>query len=275
MIVHDYYLWKANLARDIDNQKLELEVGRKKKEIRDALSTDKNYKEFYPFENDLQSLPQNSTLIKISFILKKPYISKDEGEFHIIDGRIFENPIIKDKFLGLAMVRPSTWKGHLRFSAEKVEKVEYDDKKKREIIRRLFGSEAGEENALKGRVYFFPTFFEEGAEKDIITPLNRETRTPVQGKSPINLEVMKPGKKGDFYLLYFPYPKGEESEIKEDLEFLSKALKLMFYTYGFSAKKTSNFGVIKENQTKGKLWTKSNGEIKEKDFLKLEDLKIE
>lgn len=275
MIVHDYYLWKANLARDIDNQKLELEVGRKKKEIRDALSTDKNYKEFYPFENDLQSLPQNSTLIKISFILKKPYISKDEGEFHIIDGRIFENPIIKDKFLGLAMVRPSTWKGHLRFSAEKVEKVEYDDKKKREIIRRLFGSEAGEENALKGRLYFFPTFFEEGAEKDIITPLNRETRTPVQGKSPINLEVMKPGKKGDFYLLYFPYPKGEESEIKEDLEFLSKALKLMFYTYGFSAKKTSNFGVIKENQTKGKLWTKSNGEIKEKDFLKLEDLKIE
>ncbi len=28
--------------------------------------------------------------------------------------------------------------------------------------------------------------------------------------------------------------------------FLAKALKLMFYTYGFSAKKTSGFGVIEQ-----------------------------
>ncbi|HAW49439.1 TPA: hypothetical protein DCX16_00580 [bacterium] len=270
MIVHDYYLSETNLNSGVNDQELGIEVGRKKKKIG---CTDKNYNQFYPLKDDLQSLPQNSTLIKISFTLKKPYTSKDEGEFHIIDGRIFENPIIRDKFLGLAMVRPSTWKGHLRFSAEKVNK--YDDKKKREIIRRLFGSEAGEENALKGILYFFPTFFEKDAEKDVITPLNRKTRTPVGGKSPINLEVMKPEQKGDFYLLYFPYPKGEESEIKEDLRFLFKALGLMFYTYGFSAKKTSNFGVIKESLDEGKLWTKSNGEIKEKDFLNLDDLTVE
>jgi len=44
-----------------------------------------------------------------------------------------------------------------------------------------------------------------------------------------------------------PYPRGEDfdlREIQEDLAFLAEALRLMFYTYGFSAKKTSGFGVI-------------------------------
>jgi CRISPR-associated protein Cmr2 len=63
------------------------------------------------------------------------------------------------------------------------------------------------------------------------------------------MEVMKQGSKGEFYLLYVPYPKGknfEEKQIGEDLHFLASALKLMFYTYGFSAKKTSGFGTIEE-----------------------------
>lgn len=217
-------------------------VGKKKKDI--VLSKDKDIHDFYPNPNDLQNFPKNSVLIKISFTLKKPYLSKDGGEFHIIDGRIFENPIVRDKFTGLPIVRPSTWKGHLRFAAEK---VEWEETEKEKIITRLFGSGSGEDEALKGRLYFFPTFFEEEAKKDVITPLKRDTRTPARG--PISLEVMKPGSKGKFYLLYVPYPKGEdfkEEQIKEDLNFLAEALKLMFYVYGFSAKKTSGFGVIEE-----------------------------
>lgn len=199
--------------------------------------------DFYPQQQDLESLPPNSTLIKISFTLKKPYTSKDEGEFNVIDNKIFENPIVRDKFTGLPMVKPTTWKGHLRFAAER---VEWDKERKKIIIKRLFGSEPEEkENPLKGRLYFFPTFFDEEAEKEVITPLNRNTRTPVKG--PIPLEIVKEGTNGEFYLLYFPYPKGDnyqESQVDEDLEFLSKSLELMFYSYGFSAKKTSGFGVI-------------------------------
>lgn len=205
--------------------------------------------DFYPQQQDLESLPPNSTLIEISFTLKKPYTSKDEGEFNVIDNKIFENPIVRDKFTGLPMVKPTTWKGHLRFAAER---VEWDKERKKIIIKRLFGSEPEEkENPLKGRLYFFPTFFDEEAEKEVITPLNRNTRTPVKG--PIPLEIVKEGTNGEFYLLYFPYPKGDnyqESQVDEDLEFLSKSLELMFYSYGFSAKKTSGFGVIehlKEN----------------------------
>lgn len=247
-------------------------LAQEKREIQRKLGEDKNIDEYYPKSEDLKNLPRKSVLIKISFTLKKPYLSKGEGEFHILNGRIFENPIVRDKFTGLPMVRPSTWKGHLRFATEKAEWEEMDKKK---IIKRLFGSESGEDKALKGRLYFFPTFFEEEAEKDVITPLDRKTRTPVKGRSPIPIEIMKPGSKGEFYLLYVPYPKGKdfkEDQIKEDLRFLAEALKLMFYVYGFSAKKTSGFGVIKEKLNEGKFWIKSNIEIKEETFSQLDKL---
>jgi len=273
-MIHDYYLldislksfeeWVKEKEKSFDERKkikwrekskedkykmwledvFEKPLARKKKRLREKLRGEKNIHNFYPNPEDLEYLPKNSVLIKISFTLKKPYTSKDEGEFHIINGKIFENPIVRDRFTGLPIVRPSTWKGHLRFAAEKVEWV---DKEKKKIIRRLFGSEPGEDDLLKGRLYFFPTFFIDDAKKDVITPLKRDTRTPARG--PINLEVMRPGKEGDFYLLYVPFPKGKdfkEKQIKEDLEFLTKALKLMFYTYGFSAKKTSGFGVVEK-----------------------------
>ncbi|GCC10711.1 hypothetical protein IPdc08_00744 [archaeon] len=147
-MIHDYYLSETK-------EDLSVELGKKKKEILNK-SKNKNIDEFYPKQKDLQNLPGNSILIKISFTLKKPYTSKDEGEFHIINGRIFENPIIRDKFLGIPMVRPSTWKGHLRFAAGK---VDMDEEDRRKIIRRLFGSKSGDGNTLKGRLYFFPTFF--------------------------------------------------------------------------------------------------------------------
>ena len=252
---------KSEEERSIMWQQEEI-VGKKKKYM--VFSKDKDIHDFYPNPKDLQNLPKNSVLIKISFTLKKPYTSKDEGESHIIDGRIFENPIVRDKFNGLPMVRPSTWKGHLRFVAEKIEWKNENERKK--IIRRLFGSEPGNENTLKGGLYFFPTFFEDDAEKDVITPLKRDTRTPARG--PISLEVMKTGSKGEFYLLYVPYPKRKdfkEEQIEEDLKFLAKALKLMFYTYGFSAKKTSGFGVIEEKLNEGKVWINTLADVKKSD----------
>lgn len=276
MIVHDYYLSKSNLNNDLEKQKLE--VGDLKRQILNSILKENNSTIFYPLKDDLKYLPNNSILLKISFTLKKPYTSKDEGEFHIIKYKeryeekikIFENPIVRDKILGCPMVRPSTWKGHLRFAAKN---VKWEENKKRKIIIRLFGSELKEENALKGKLYFFPTFFKENGVRDVITPLDRNTRTPVEGKSPVNLEVMKAGTKGEFYILYFPYPKEnefKEEDVKEDLKFLADALKLMFYTYGFSAKKTSGFGVIQETLNEGKIWIKSG---KEETFSKLDEMK--
>lgn len=272
--VFDYYLFNTNE----NSNYLDVELAKKKKEIIDKVKKDVDNQlinQFYPQKQDLESLQSllpNSTLIKISFTLKKPYTSKDEEEFNVIDNdRIFENPIVRDKFTGLPMVKPTTWKGHLRFAAENVELFE----NKKEIIKRLFGSEPEEkDNLLKGRLYFYPTFFKDGVKKDVITPLKRETRTPAKG--PIPLEIVKEGTNGEFYLLYFPYPKGDnyrELQVDEDLEFLSKSLELMFYTYGFSAKKTSGFGVIEKNLEKGEFSIKMNDEIQTEEFSKLDELK--
>ncbi|MCD6442996.1 MAG: hypothetical protein J7L28_03425 [Thermotogae bacterium] len=273
-MIHDYYLsdvqlksfeeWNKERGESFDERKkrkwnekskedkykmwleeiFEKPLAQKKKGLQEKLREEKDIHNFYPKAEDLKDLPKDSVFTKISFTLKKPYTSKDEGEFHIIDGRIFENPIVRDKFTGLPMVRPSTWKGHLRFAARM---VEWDKENKDKIIRRLFGNESGDDNALKGRLYFFPTFFEDKPKRDVITPLKRDTRTPARG--PISIEVMKSEAKGEFHLLYIPYPKGKEfkeGEVEEDLKFLAEALKYMFYIYGFSAKKTSGFGVIEQ-----------------------------
>ena len=236
-MIHDYYLFKSK-----DYNEKELAIN--KKEILDKVKNN-NYDDFLPQKEDIKGLPNHTILLKIKFTLKKPYTSKDEGEFHIIDGQPFYNPIIRDKFTGLPMVKPTTWKGHLRFSAKMVE--DKDNNKSIEIIDRLFGGESGSNNAKRGRLYFFPTFFKGESKRDVITPIKRDTRTPAEGKSPVNIEVMGKGDGGEFNLLYLHCPKANdysETQIQEDLEILAKSLELMFYTYGFSAKKTSGFGVI-------------------------------
>lgn len=249
----DFYLYKYKLENNVNEDERML-VSKYKDELKKK-SEKSFFDQFYPDCSLINYLHHGSVLIKISFELKKPYISKGEGEFHILNGRVTENPIVRDKLTGLPMVKPSTWKGHLRFAANKVKKYEESKERADMIIKRLFGSEPGDENEpAKGRLYFFPTFFDDSS-KDVITPLSRKARTPEKG--PISIETVPKGAKGEFYLLYLPYLQGDgfkEDEIDEDLEFLSKALKAMFYKYGFSAKKKAGFGVaevLKKNETGG------------------------
>jgi len=319
-MINDYYLSKA---RDFaDTEQAIIELAREKSNILNSIKNDKNIEHFFPNKDDVEKLSASSTLIKIEFTLKKPYICKDEETFTLIhlftidkkyknnlknndnklrnvfkdhkhnlpksytiykkddywilqikseteyliieeednlfiyDGRITENPIVRDRFTGLPMVKPSTWKGHLRFAAGMVEDADF--KNKEEIIRRLFGSASGDDDGTKGRLYFYPTFFTDEPKKDVITPLKRDTRTPSKG--PISLEVMD-NAKGNFHLLYFPYPKGEdhdEKQVDEDLKFLAESLRMMFYTYGFSAKKSSGFGVV-EKLEEGEVQVFCNG----------------
>ena len=209
-------------------------------------TTDSNLVEdFYPKSEEIKTFPENTWLLYIKFKLRKPYTSKDESEFHYSN-----NPILRDRLLGCPMVAPSTWKGNLRSAARR---LKGDNENK---INRLFGPESDDDgNARKGRLYFFPTFFTGESKKDVITPLSRETRTPVRG--PIDMEVVPAGETGDFYLLYFPYPMDKDwkpEEVQEDLKFTAEALEKMFLEYGFSAKKTSGFGVIHERFETCSLW---------------------
>jgi len=253
--------------------------------------------------HDLNTMPSYSCQIQITFKLKKPYLSKDDDNFYIID-----NPIVKDKVFKVPMVRSTTWKGALRFAAVKVFEEELNSSKaekeevfkKRAKIVKLFGNEkdslekylgkicihAKEEKSptekdleekveeinkefeewliengyiskdipsRAGRLFFYPTFFDR-ISLDVITPLDRKTRTPARG--PIYFEVVPEGT-GIFRVLYYPFDliaKGKfgsiEEELEEDLKLLLKATMKMFTETGFSAKKTSGFGVAEIEEAK-------------------------
>ncbi len=206
-----------------------------------------------PENNDL---PGYSLLIEIKFRLIKPYLSKDDDDFYIID-----NPIVKDKVFKVPMIRASTWKGVLRFISKEL--IEWsNENEKRAIIKRIFGHEKGEGTHFRqGRLFFYPTFFD-CISLEVITPLSRESKTPVRG--PIYFEIVPEESKGKrtegvFRLLYYPFDlvakgcfnefkinsnaqESEKTEVQKDLEFLAKAIHKMFYEVGFSAKKTSGFG---------------------------------
>lgn len=235
--IHDYYLNTSIKMKDIVKKKIEM--NRKK---------EKDFSDFYPNSEDLKALPSSFWLIHISFVLKTPYTSRDDLEPFLYKEEEKENAIVRDKLTGLAIVTPTTWKGHLRYAAEK---VEWDEEEKEVIIKRLFGTSAKDDSILKGRLHFFPTFFEENdVSVDVITPLNRIKRKPSR-RGPIFFEIIKSKGSGDFYVLYVPYPKSNDAEEKvarTDLKFLDKALNLMFYTYGFSAMKTSGYGTISERE---------------------------
>lgn len=239
----DYYLKQIYKGQKINIDHEFRKLGAFKRKIIEAKQRDfqerKDIAWIYPSIENTKHFPVNTTLIKISFRLARPYISRDDSEIYTTTGENpLENPIVRDKFTGFSMIKTTGWKGHLRFSAGKVEGAEYRNRGK--IIRRLFGDSDKKDVSTKGRLYFYPSFFQSEVYEDIITPIDRKSR---KASNLVNIEVIPQGSEAEFYLLYFPYLLSNE-KINEDLVFLGEALKLMFYTYGFSAKKSSGFGII-------------------------------
>jgi CRISPR-associated protein Cmr2 len=100
-----------------------------------------------------------------------------------------------------------------------------------------------------GRLMFYPTFFDL-IDVEVINPHSRRTRA---GTHPIYLECVPAGARGTFSLLYVPFDLigKEDAEIqkqaREDLQRVAEGLQGMFLTYGFSAKRSSGYGVA-ENE---------------------------
>lgn len=239
---------------------------------------------FLPTDADLANLPVWSWLLQLKFKLTKPFTSKSEREFHPYEERIvkkkpvkkdwfeIQNPIVLDHLTGLPMVKPTTWKGHLRFAAQM---SALDNR----VIGRLFGVSSGQEDGQSGRLHFSPTFFTDEAAtttKEVLTPLSRDTRTPVQGRGPIGIEVISPGSIGTFNLLYVPHPKGHDwspDQVTADLEAAAKAVMVMLLEYGFSAKKTAGWGIVADKLEEGNFYLRppiKQGPLEEpdKDYFK-------
>jgi len=184
-------------------------------------------------------LPFGSWGINFKFKLIKPYISKDDTDFYIID-----NPVKKEWVFKVPYIAPTQWKGTLRSVmgrqlyeqansltdeqfAEKMfrlallsgsEKEEnpkeksnfagYFDEIKpgatnlyREKIKKHFGYKTNDSMPdFRGRLHFYPTYFTK-IGMEVINPHDRETGT---GTNPIYFETVPAESEGIFTLLYVP-----------------------------------------------------------------------
>jgi len=236
---------------------------------------------------DLLQFPPGSWTVQITFTLRKPYLSKDDVDFYIID-----NPVKKEWVFKVPYVAPSQWKGALRAAImrelveEQLEPEEFAKRRYRLVL--LFGDEKGEEPGsikglagyldqmggeeaaqlfrkmvrshfgipddkpmphLRGSLHFYPTFFGRiGLEA--INPHPRDTGA---GKNPIYFECVPAGTSGIFTLLYVPLDTGpkDEQSVQADLEAVASGVRAMLTTYGFGAKTSSGYGVadVLKNQS--------------------------
>lgn len=90
---------------------------------------------------DLTSFPRYSFAFHFTFILRKPYLSRDDTDWHILD-----NPLKKEWVFKLPYVASTQWKGALRAAmmqqlAKRLTAAETPFTEERLQLYRLFGSE--------------------------------------------------------------------------------------------------------------------------------------
>lgn len=190
---HLAYLWFwskraseiANSIRDVWQKELQTTT------IPDAFH-------LFPDISVVKQMPPLSFMFHIPFKLQKPYISKDEKDFYLLD-----NPLHKEKIFRVPMVAATSWKGALRAA---LWQLNYKGENK--ITVRLLGSPRDSEEHQAGRLYFYPTFFDKiGLE--VINPHSRETGVGERG--PILMECVPEGV-GTLLLLYVPFGPVEQKE---------------------------------------------------------------
>ena len=193
---------------------------------------------------DLQHLPTGTWFLQLTFTLAKPYISKDDDPFYVVES---VNPVRKDKVFKVPMVSAASWKGLLRWTAMQVrlaekKKASSDQEFAEERFRqtRLFGDEKGEEpgaakdfarylndmrpNAVSHYQQLVKQYF--GLDANVkelphhsgrlmcyatffdlidVEVINPHSRRTKAGTYPIYLECVPSGAKGTFSLLYVPF----------------------------------------------------------------------
>lgn len=248
---HVSYLWYEALGNDLKN------------DIRGVWKPNSTARtegfNFIPDISALDYLPQLSFMLRIPFKLKKPYLSKDDRAFHLL-----ENPIKRDKVFQTPMVASTSWKGSLRATLWHMGHQEENE----EIIR-LFGNARDDNKGKSGCLYFYPTFFDR-SDLEVINPHDRKTGV---GKNPILIESVPSDAKGSFVLLYVPFGGVSATQVAEDLELVAEGVREMLTVYGFGAKTSSGFGVV-EDRADGKIVIKYPLPRRQEVFSTLDEMTI-
>jgi CRISPR-associated protein Cmr2 len=222
-------------------------------------------------------------MLCVPFKLRKPYLSKDDRTFHLLD-----NPVRKDKVFQTPMVASTSWKGALHSAMVQqlaawwcnLDGRDSRNHRKELVARRisigrLFGTEKGiqiDSTELESyldslgdkhlahwyrryiRRYFSSSGFFSGRlyfyptffDKiglEVINPHDRKTGV---GKNPILIESVPIGATGILVILYVPFGKVERIQVAEDLKLTAEGVEAMLTVYGFGAKTSSGFGVAED-----------------------------
>jgi CRISPR-associated protein Cmr2 len=242
---HLAYLWfwaKKEETEDEDEKRCASEAANA---IRDAWQNtliSKKIPDAFHFIPDLSiinHMPPLSFIVRIPFRLQKPYISKDEKDFYLLD-----NPLRKEKIFQVPMVPATSWKGALRAALWQLGYKEEDD-----VTMRLLGNPRHSDEHQAGRLYFYSTFIE-NIGLEVINPHSRETGVGERG--PILIECVPEGT-GTLLILYVPFDPLEQSNLEtrrdavaQDLDVLAEGIQAMLATYGFGAKTSSGFGTAED-----------------------------
>src|SRR5690606_27240669 len=176
-----------------------------------------------------------------------------------------DNPVHRDRVFGAPFMPASSWKGLLRWAArmksdpgllthlEQNENNLSDWKDSKEVVH-LFGNQrhfhnerdSGNERAeaerfQRGALAFRPTWFDK-VGFEVINPHDRATKA---GTQPILCEVVPPRATGTLNVLYAPVPGLSEPGVdrQKAILLLFDAVESLITEYGFSAKRTSGWGV--------------------------------
>ncbi|WP_049753706.1 RAMP superfamily CRISPR-associated protein [Prosthecochloris aestuarii] len=251
---HTAYLWFAAQTDTEHNQKLTSAIREQwtKRTPHQHLDQQHGIRTI-PDRDKLDLLPPFSFVLSFGFELRKPFLSKDDEAFHLLD-----NPVRKDKVFKTPVIAASGWKGALRYALWQLGYPEDSPS-----VDRLFGNprECSQHEKLHaGRLQFFSTHFnsiENSIGYEIITPHDRETGTVNSRQGPILLETIRAAEnnQADFTLAYIPlfYDSNIYKEIVTDFHILVRGIHAMMTVYGFGAKTSSGFGVAKDSVQKGSI----------------------
>lgn len=187
-------------------------------------------------EGDLARLPPFSFFLYVPFTLASPYLSKDDEPFYV-----HENPVRKEHILRVPLISGTSWKGAFRAALRYRLEAGDDDPR---IIRLLGNPKGAEKDFRRGRLSFFPTFFD-ALEVEVINPHSRET---CAGTQPIHIEAVPPGAHGVFALLYVPAVapptagRSDWSTVIDDVLIVLKTTYTLLVELGFGAKTSAGMG---------------------------------
>ena len=250
---------------------------------------------------DLSTLPKGSWILEFPITLAKDFISQDDIPLYVIDNPVRKDKVFGVPFTSAMAWKGNLRWTMMKVSLEPAKENPDEFARIRYRHSLLFGTEKGwgetkgwteyldnlcpdakakYRNMLKefdegkdikdmhfrGMLQFYPTFWNK-IDMGVINPHDRKTKI---GKNPIYYEVVPSDAKGWFRLLYVPfyYLGKNEKELAEnvlkDLKNVIEGLKEMMLTYGFSAKKSSGYGVIKDG------WDKDESRLEVKGFYDLQ-----